>query len=98
MYGLKPVPFKMIRYRKLIQYQEADPIQKGEASSHELCEEAPVVGLTEQVDPSGLGRPGLGDLRYWTTTVKVELDCTDPEEPARPGAGVAVIVAVDVTD
>ncbi len=30
-------------------------------------------------------------------TVKVELDFTDPDAPARPAAGVAVMVAVDVT-
>ena len=35
---------------------------------------------------------------YWTTTVRVALDCTDPDAPASPGAGVAVMVVVDVTD
>jgi hypothetical protein len=30
-------------------------------------------------------------------TVKVELACTDPDAPASPAAGVAVMVTVDVT-
>ena len=39
----------------------------------------------------------LNGSPYSTVTVKVELDVTDPEAPASPAAGVAVIVAVDVT-
>ena len=56
----------------------------------ELREEASVIGLTAQV--------AAVDLRYCTTTVRVALDCTDPDAPASPGAGVAVMVAVEVTD
>ena len=35
---------------------------------------------------------------YWTVTVSVEDDLTEPDAPARPAAGVAVMVAVEVVD
>ena len=39
----------------------------------------------------------LNGSPYSRVTVKVELDCTDPDAPASPAAGVAVMVAVEVT-
>jgi len=58
--------------------------RSGPPYTSELCKEAPV---SEQ--PSG--------SPYSRVTVKVELDLTDPDAPASPAAGVAVMVAVDVT-
>jgi hypothetical protein len=48
-------------------------------------EEAPIVAQVNR------------ESDYSTVTVKVALDFTDPDAPASPGAGVAVMVAVDVT-
>ena len=58
--------------------------RSGPPYASEPCKEAPV---SEQPSESPYSR----------VTVKVELDLTDPDAPARPAAGVAVMVAVDVT-
>jgi hypothetical protein len=80
------VILRRVDYREVERTKMLRPLH-----TNELCEEASVGEPTEQIALAG-------DLGYWTTTVRVALDCTDPEAPASPGAGVAVMVAVEVTD